>query len=530
MTRRFWSRLLWFAALGPGLGVACDDESGPTRPRVTVFRIDQVQGNCYVACGDAVADSRELTVLEERKPCPASSSDCVFRQGVDQLLVVADYTVGSESCEAVEPPTVTATPEGQADTGAQTVVQRCGVADRHLAMRPLDPFKLSNASRFSLRVDGGHEYSTTLPSLQLQTPQDITIEIEGCPPSGDCHLNLGRDTAKVIARGYTSLDAPTLYWSVKGQATQSKVMPAWRAVSGVRASTEEIIELPSAPGNVLSVYAQIGPLRTGTVSATLDRPEELVITLSRSTQPDKSAVVAGDPAAICRKLDVTIKAPTGLPGKIAPVVVNQGSLASGSAKQDVPLNIDGNGFRAITQLDLPIKPTERQVTVTVAAGTPEARTVAFELLPMLTGTAKLSGTHTLQVSATGSESATLTGTAQRPAGAPDAIFPPGTRLFVVATATADGSQPPCGPPSPPEELNCNRTNPAAALGGCLLAPSQVEIAADGTFSLPLHSGVCFAGQITLDLYGTTYTSDEFCLADRTTTPSSSPRAQPSSSR
>jgi hypothetical protein len=365
----------------------------------------------------------------------------------------------------------------------------------------------------------GFELLPVLPKLRVPRCEDAN----GTPlPS--CTLVAGVD--KVLAIVTTpfgvSETSATINFAVGGESSASSSPPLSVGSKQKVASTS--FDLPPKPDAQVTVSAVVGSYQPPTpITITLVAPDALQMQVAKDSNglsfpnpPAPPTLTAGDPTPECRLVVVGVYAPDGAANNQVTLQSSQGPIDGIGDKVQKTLVPAMGGNLAFFNLALPASPSSQLVQLAANGGGLLNRTLLLTLDPVWPLQAQVAtAKKAITVDKTGSQATSVAGTAIAPL---KASFLAGTKLAVVVTATPASPMPPleCGTPSSPSDLACDPTDSTQLPGGCLLAPKNVAVSPSGDFTIPLSSGVCFAGTITVDVYSRTYTSTaEPCLGDRT---------------
>ena len=351
---------------------------------------------------------------------------------------------------------------------------------------------------------------------------DITVTVPQCPANEDeCSFpaGLGSVVVDITAPANTAAAQATLVSSIDGVTINTETV----ALSGTANNPKtgsKMLAVPDQLGRWL-LEARVGASFGQRESIELRPATDITLVLgdrnlsdeelcSGAVEPPPRAVL--EPTAACRELALCVLAPDRpANGQIA-ITTNIGQVGGQSGQATV--TIDDTG-QAVLDVDLPTSvPSDPRLIVEGSADGVGGVPLVYALAPVLPigpGTLN-SPVNVATVGETGSSSITLSGQLPLPQGASLASDARLTVRVEAEPAVAPVGLP-CGPSISDAALDCDPSqgNP----GGCVLAPLEVPVSADGSYSIPLAGGICFEGTVTVSALGLVYDDNSAtCLGER----------------
>lgn len=505
---------------GPG----CEDRGAVMAPNVTVLRWDAIK-ECYSVCqgGDAldlaVAADLGSPVCQGNAGAPEEVA-CSLRGGEDKLLILGDYAgLSVNACESVGVPELSVILDDQGEKAIGGLVYGCFPDDtggNHYYVHRVLTAPVARSIGMVLRVSAGESFTKDTTTYPLSLPV-VGLSVCADQPD-DCHKVAGVDSTEVtvtVPAGVAATSALVRYGTGTGGAgAAGEITVPFNRVEGDFKSGSQAISMPDAPSAALTVTAYVDGLDPVSDQITLTAPLDLVVKTEKPSAPKiaYARVVAGDPDAVCRQLNVRVEAPSGAPENQVTIQASAGTLDG----------VEGQVVRAVSKdkpalalLEIPFGETSQAVLINARAGEALSTSINVDLLRMLPQAASLAASQkAIVVGANGAPAVLLKGTVSSPKSG--ALFAADTPLLVTIDATAASPMPslPCGALTDAGDIDCSPLDPTMLPGGCLLAQKTVLVSPTGEFTIALAGGACFAGTIQVDVWSTRYTSSEVCLRDR----------------
>lgn len=488
--------------------VACnlDSFAGPS------VSVEKELGTCFVPCDSSVTSSVPLI------HCDGGAVDCTsWAGGRDKFRVVADYgdDLVFTSPGSVPPPGLTVLSSGQPVANTSTFT---GSTDggHYLAtavvLAPVDEELVS----FVVSSDAGVNFTSTAGPYQVDDAT-ISAAIAECPSSraaaaGSCTLAAGEGVATVTVTAPSGLatDGGIVTFSVDDIPAATVTSVVFNTVVDPQQSSGTVsIPAPNSPGSTWALTARISRFTAVLPAITLRRsnPIQLAIadgSVDQSTFPSGSPPqrAAAEADARCRTLTLGIDAPDHTSDNSVALTSSVFSItADGNTSGTTTVDSGGLGF--VTLL-LPVTPGSDRVASVRATSGPEASGQAALTLSEVgpVSAALAAPLNTATVTASGSPAVTVSGRLAPPRVG--LAFPPGTAVTVITRASNTSSATlPCGAPILADAVFCDpgHVDPSTvAPGGCLFDSPLATVASDGSFSVSLAGGICFAGTLTVEVW------------------------------
>lgn len=247
----------------------------------------------------------------------------------------------------------------------------------------------------------------------------------------------------------------------------------------------------------------------GPAVAVLKDPASLPITIADVGLPSPQRALFDRPA--CRALRLGA-VPPSLGAGIVSLAVSEGKV-DGVVNLAAPVM---NGVaQGLWQWSPALTVTNLVPTVTTTHGS-QVTVTAVSLAPVYadpTYPAELYGPPEIAVGVEGSSEGIVTGAVLPPVDAMG--LGPGLAIDLVVEAVPAAGALGCAPVLSEDDLRCDRgRHLGPSPGGCRATPAVLTVGADGLVSIALESGLCFAGELQIAVWGQAYSAPPVaCLGD-----------------